>query len=88
MQTNRKVKEVCQRSINQDGEGWEMHTSYDLVDPLVMELETLQGMIEELPVHLVIFSLHIKLDSDEAPVPRSSLKVMHETQLLHTYKSS
>lgn len=51
---------------------------FDPPDLSAMEPETLQGMVEELPAHLVLGPLHIKFNGHEAPMDRSSLEVMHE----------
>lgn len=45
---------------------------------MVMEPGALQSLIEEHPSHLVIGSLHVKLDGKRALAPGGSLKVMHE----------
>lgn len=78
MEANRGVKEVYWCVIDKDGEGWSLHTPSDLVGPFVMESKVFQGLVKELLAHLIIGSLHIKLDSHEVIITSISLKVMHE----------
>lgn len=65
-------------AVDQNGKDWSMHTTFNPANPMTMEIEAPQGLVEEFSVHLIISSLCIKLDSHETHVSRDSLKVMYE----------
>lgn len=50
----------------------------DLANTMSMKSKALQGLIKKIPAHLVINSLHVKLDGHEAMIDQSSPKVMHK----------
>nr|XP_029123263.1 receptor-like protein 12 [Elaeis guineensis] len=61
--------------------GWHMHSPPDLANPMSVEAEALQSLVEKASAHLIISTLHVKLDGYKTSAIRSFEEIMRK--LLH-----
>lgn len=65
MKANYRLEEARWGSIDQNGKGWVMNASHDLIDPPDMRSKAYQSLFQKLPIHTAASSLHIMLDCHE-----------------------
>lgn len=73
-----RLKKLDQSAVDQNGKGRIVNTSHNPTNLVAMKLEALKGITKELPGHMFVDMLHVKLDSHEILLFQSFLQVMHK----------
>lgn len=59
MQADQRMKELHQGSIDQDGKARGLYAIYDPANPILLEAELHQGLMEESLAQMAVSTLHV-----------------------------